>query len=46
MLIATSLSKTDHLENLQDDQDYDKEADNEVKSETGNLRHLHQEDGA
>ena len=30
MLIVTSLSKTDHLENLQGDQDYDKEADNEV----------------
>ena len=46
MLIATSLSKTDHLENLQDDQDYDKEVDNEVNSESENLRHLHQEDCA
>ena len=42
MLIATSLSKTDHLENLQDDQDYDKEVDNEVNSESENLRHLHE----
>ena len=42
MIIVTSLSKTDHLENLQDGQDYDKEVDNESE----NLRHLHQEDGA
>ena len=46
MIIVTSLSKTDHLENLQGDQDYDKKVDNEVNSESENFRHLHQEDGA